>query len=476
MSPRSTSQQNHRTWRRSSPGCVRSATLHTAQLDELSAHPPSRHRLRRVAAGVLVVISCLSFLTGGAGIWASRSLLDTDVWVERVGPLIDDPDVQSVISDEITTATMQLVDPQALFQDVLPERGQILAIPLSNAVEGFVGDQVDKVVASDAFEQLWVGVNEQAHATAVKVLRGDAEAVQATDGNVTINLVPIINQVLANITSASPELFGRTVDLPDIQIDEIPASAVDAINEAFGTDLPADFGQFTVYDNGQLKEVQDAIALFDTLVWVSVVVFLLSTVGALALSVNRRRTLIQLAVVDVLLLVLMRRAASTAQDQLLDLVRVESNLGAVRATSDAILQGLFDGTRYLLWFFAILIVVAWVTGPSDRAVGLRRRTAALVTGVASAARDRGTDPSTTDWLVVHRDALRIGGVVVAVVLLWWLSLSWFWAFVLLALVAGYEVLLTRLGEPEPVDDDAPSAGDEGPPAVGNEPAPGASRT
>ncbi len=431
-----------------------------AQLSELGARGPSRHLARRITSVVLVFVSCLSFLTGGVGVWASRSLLDTDVWVERVGPLIDDPAVQSALSAEITTQTMQLVDPAALFREVLPERGQVLAVPLSSAVEGFVGDQVDNVVASDAFARLWVGVNEQAHSTAVKVLRGDAEAVQATDGSVTINLVPIINEVLAKISSVSPQLFGRTVDIPDVTIDEVPTAAIDKINAAFGTDLPDDFGQFTIYDDGQLKEVQDAIALFDKIVWLSVVVFVASTIGALALSMNRRRTLVQLAVVDVLLLILMRRAAMTAQDQLLELVRVDSNVPAVRAAADAILQGLFDGTRILLWFLVALIAVAWATGPSDRATGFRRRTASLATSATSAARERGTDPSTTAWVVAHRDALRIGGVVVAVALLVWLSLSWFWVFVLLALVAGYEVLLTRVEAPENDDDEQVTDADD----------------
>ncbi len=431
-----------------------------AQLEELGGRPPSRHVVRRTATVALVVVSCLSFLTGGVGVWASRSLLDTDVWMAHVGPLIEDPEVQSALSAQITTQTMRLVDPKALFQDVLPERGQLLAVPLSSAVEGFVGDQVDKVVASAAFERLWLGVNEQAHRSAVKVLRGDAAAIQTTDGSVTLNLVPIINEVLARITSISPELFGRTVDIPDVQIDEIPTAAIDKINAAFGTDLPEDFGQFTVYDNGQLKEVQDAIALFDTLVWVSIVVFIASTVGALALSVNRRRTLVQLAIVDVLLLILMRRAAITAQNQLLDLVRVKSNVGAVKATSDAILQGLFDGTRILLWGFVVLIALAWVTGSSEHARGFRRRTSSLATGLASSARERGSDPATTAWVIAHRDALRIAGVVVAVAMLWWLSLSWFWVFVLLAVVGGYEVLLSRLDEDALVEGDASGEGDE----------------
>ncbi len=421
------------------------------ELDDLRVRPPSRRRVRRTAAGILVVISCLSFLTGGVGIWANRSLLDTDVWVDHVGPLVDNPEVQAALSAKITDETMQLIDPKALFQEALPERGQVLAVPLSSAVRTFVGDAVDKVVASKQFETLWVDLNRQAHSAAVKVLRGDAEAVTTGNGTVTVSLVPAINQVLARITAASPEIFGRTVNIPDVQIDAVPASAIKEINDALGTDLPADFGQITFYDHGQLKELQDAISLFDTLLWVSVVVFVISTVGALTLSVNRRRTFVQLAVVDVVLLILMRRAAITAQNQLLNLVKVPANTGAVKAVSDAILQGLFDGTRILMWILAILVGLVWVTGPSDRARSLRRGTTSLATGVATAARDRGTDPATTVWVVAHRDMLRIAGVVLAVALLWWVSMSWFWVFILLVILGGYEVLLSRLDPDYPLD-------------------------
>lgn len=419
-----------------------------AELNELRVRQPSRHMTRKIIAGFLVFLSCVSFLTGGIGIWASRSLLDTDVWVDHVGPLAKDPDVQAAISAQITAEIMKLIDPKALFEEALPERGQMLAVPLSGAVQSFVGDQVDKFVASDAFDQLWVRINERAHRAAVKVLRGESDVVQAGDRTVTLSLIPVINDVLANITKASPEIFGKTINIPDVQIDEIPSAAIDKINSVFGTDLPPDFGQITIYDGGELKEVQDAIALFDRLVWVSVVVFVLATVGAFAASVDRRRTLYQLAIADVLLLILMRRAAITAQDQLLGLVKVPGNLGAVKAVSDALLQGLFDGTRILLWFFGILIALAWLTGSSKRAVAFRNGTVSVASGLTSAARERGTDPATIVWMVEHRDALRVAGVVVAVVLLWWLNLSWLGVFILLALVAGFEVLLGRLGEDE----------------------------
>ncbi|HTO00391.1 MAG TPA: hypothetical protein VL068_06925 [Microthrixaceae bacterium] len=426
-----------------------------AEAASLRTKPYSRHRIRRTTAGILVAISCLSFLTGVVGIWANRSLLDTEVWVDHVGPLGENPEVQAALSARITAETMKLIDPDALFREALPERGQILAGPLSSAVETFVGKQVDRVVASPQFERLWVRLNTQVHSTAVKVLRGDSEVVQATEGAVTLNLVPIINEVLARLTSVSPELFGRTINIPDVQIDEIPSAAITKINRAFGTNLPPDFGQITIYDQGKLKEVQDVIALFDTLVWASVALFVVSTIGALGLSVDRRRTLIELAIVDGLFLILLRRVVIAAQNQLLDLVPQQANRGAVKAVTDAVLQGLFDGTRMLMWMAGLLILLAWVTGPSARSASLRRHTISLVTGLATAAHDRGTDPSTTAWVVAHRDLLRIAGVALAVVLFWWVDMSWIWLLIVLIVLGAYEVVLSRLDISESDDDSTP---------------------
>jgi hypothetical protein len=411
---------------------------------------------RRVVAVALVVVSCLSFLTGGVGIWASRNFLDTDIWVDRAGPLVEDPAVQDALAREITDQIMQIVDPRALFTEVLPERGQLLAVPLANAVTGFVRDQVDKFVASDAFEQLWVEANRRAHEAAVQVLRGDSEVVTAGEQTVTINLVPIINRVLAQLTSLSPEILGREVDIPDVQIDDVPESAIRTINERLGTDLPPDFGQITVYDQGRLKELQDAIALFDRLVWASVVVFVASTVGALAVSVDRRRTVLQLAIADAVLLVLIRRGAIRAQEQVLDLVRVDDNRPVAKAVTTTFLQGLFDGTRVLLWFLAAVIAIAVVVGPGRRTVAFRHRVAAGAAALVGAARSQAGDPATRAWLTEHRTVLQAVVAAVAVAVLWWSSLSWFGMLVVLAVAGALVALLGRL-EPPPGDGPATPA-------------------
>jgi hypothetical protein len=439
-----------------------------AQLAVASGAPrPSRHRVRKVTAVVLVVVSCLSFLTGGIGIWASRNFLDTDVWVQRTGPLIENPAVQSVVSTKMTDAVMELVKPEALFKEVLPERGQLLAVPLASAVRSFVGSQVAKVVDTDAFARLWVAVNRQAHAAAVKVLKGDSEAVTAGDKTVTLNLIPVINRVLAQITSVSPEIFGRTVNIPDIRIDEVPSAAIRTINQRFGTNLPRNFGQIRIYDQGKLKELQDAVKTFDRVVWLSIVLFVASTIGALALSVDRRRTLLQLSIADVLLMVLMRRGAVLAQQQIASLVKVPANRPAVKAVTAAMFEGMFDVTRILLWLLGIVIVVAVVAGPGRREKAFRSWVSSAAVGVFTAARDRGTDPATTVWIVAHRDLLQVGGAALAVAALWALNLSWIGVLVVLVLTAIYIGLLARLPSPE---SDADS--DAAPPPLGG-PLPGA---
>ncbi len=236
---------------------------------------------------------------------------------------------------------------------------------------------------------------------------------------------------------------------------EIPSSAIRTINQRFGTDLPPNFGQITIYDQGKLKELQDAVKTFNRIVWLSVVVFIASTVGALALSVDRRRTLLQLSIADVLLLVLMRRGAAVAQEQVLHLVRVPGNRPAVNAVTTAMFSGLFNTTRLLLWFFAIIIAIAVIAGPGRREKAFRSAVASGAVGLFTAARDRGADPRTTAWIVAHRDLLQVAGAALAVVLLWSLDLSWFGVLALLVLTGVYLGLLARL--PSPPSDDSPPA-------------------
>jgi hypothetical protein len=389
------------------------------------------------------------FTVGVTAVWARRNALNTDRWVRTVGPVAEDVRVQRALGRWITTEVMDVVDPDALFESVLPERGQILAGPLTNAVRGFVEDQVNSFLATDTFSRLWVQINERAHERVVAVLEGDLPpSLQIQGDNVVLNVVPVLNQVLARIGEASPEIFGRTVDLPTVSVDDIPESAVRRIEGALGRELPDDFGQFTVFDASRLEQVQDAVTVFNRLVVVAVVVAIVLFALTLWVSPSRRRTLLQLMVGIALGVVLIRRLGLRLEDDVVELVRPE-NREAAGVVVGAFVSSLLDATAWILGIAAAIAAIAAVTGPYPWARALRSGTVAggraVAGAVRSAVRRRPDDPVVA-WVGAHREVLQVGGIVAGILALLVVDLSWLGLVLLVVLVGAFELGVQRIAD------------------------------
>ncbi|HEX6424527.1 MAG TPA: hypothetical protein VFZ79_13675 [Acidimicrobiales bacterium] len=407
----------------------------------------ARHRgwLRRTVAASLVALACVVLVAAVLGIWARRNFLDTERFVDRAGPLIEEPAVQAALSARLTNELMVLVDPEALFEEVLPERGQILAVPLANAVEGFVGDQVESFLGTEQFERLWVGAISVAHEGSVRLLRGESEAVTTQDGQITLNLLPVVNAVLAEITAQSPEILGREVDLPDVTVDEIPEAAVTRIEQALDVDLGDDFGQFTVYDDGTLSAAQDAISLFDRLVVVLLPLGILLAALALWLSHRRRRTLLQLCAGLAIGMVLIRRIGFRLQDEVAELPPRPQGQESASLAANAFLEPLTIFGGWVLAGAAVVALVAVLTGDYPWVVTLRRRAAGLWAQAVTTTGERARDEATVAWIVQHRDALLAAGGIVALAILWFADLSWAGLLAVLALIGAYALVVYRIG-------------------------------
>jgi hypothetical protein len=423
------------------------------EVEVLHTRKRRKGRVRGVLAVIGVVMSCILLVAACLGVFVRRSFLKTDNFSNRAGSLIDDPGVQTALSAYLTEQLNQLIDPEQILQDALPDRAQILAVPLSGAVENFIGDQVSTFVASDTFAQLWKAAVETAHSEVVRVLEGDTPLVEESKDHIVINLLPVINGVLAQIGEASPEIFGRTVNLPTVTVDDVPDAARDAIGDALGVTLDDNFGTFTVYDDGKLSSAQDAVKVADKLVWLLVVLAPLAILATLLISVRRRRTLLQLTVGIVLSMILLRRLVFLFQKDLLDYVRIERNVPAVEATSNTFLDPLTTGALWLGIGALVIAAVATLTGPYGWAVRLRTGTVTLGRSVVSAVSGKAEDPATRAWVAANLDALRIAGAVVGVLLIWWLDISWLGFFLLVALVGVYELVLARIAERAAVEED-----------------------
>ncbi len=416
--------------------------------------PPKRHRVRRILTPILVLLTVVLFTVTVPAAWGRRTILNTDRYVATVAPLANDPAVQNSIATKVTAQVFTTLDVETVISDALAgldERAAVLAAPMTNAIRGFVQEQVLRIVQSDAFDTFWAESNRFVHTQVMAILRGDTEGVSVVEGKVLLNLVPLVNLALAQIQAVATDLIGRDVTLPTIEPGSAPGPAVAALEQALGIDLPDTYGTIEVYDSEDLEALQEALFTFQRLFVLLLILIPVLIAVTLLVSTRRRRTLIQLAVGGAIGLVLVRRLAIIGRDQLFESVDTE-DFPSVRVLTEELMSSLFRYTGILLLIVLAVLLIALVTGPYPWAVALRRWVGDLGRGIGAAVGGKPLpDTGRVRWIREHRDAMMLGGAVLAVALLLWVDLSWLAFVVVGLLLVLYELALWRLppaGEPE----------------------------
>ena len=425
----------------------------TAERDQLEAkvetlEAPKRHRLRRIVTPILVALAVIVFTVTVPAAWSARTVLNTDRYVATVEPLAKDPAVQQAIATRLTDEVFQALDVQTVISNALAaigERATLLAGPLTNALHGFVQDQVLKVVQSDAFETFWVQANRFVHTQVLAVLRGEGDTVSVVGGKVTLNLLPLVNLALGSIERVSSDLVGGQVTLPTIEPSDVPSEAITRLEQALGIDLPSNYGQIVVYDSNDLEALQKAVYWSERLVILLLLLIPILVAAALLVSTRRRRTLIQLSVGGAVGLVVIRRLAIISRDRLFDQVDTQRH-PAVRVLADTLLDRLFWVTGILLAIVLLALLIALITGPYPWAVAVRGWVRDVGRGVASAVRGEHVDETgRVVWLRQHRDGLMLGGGVVALICLFLLDLSFLGFAILTIVLVLYEFAIYGIG-------------------------------
>ena len=150
---------------------------------------------------------------------------------------------------------------------------------------------------SAAWATLWTEANRIAHEQVVNILRGrEGEVLTNENGQITLNLLPVITAVLQQIQAAAQGILGDRVTLPEVTGTEQVSEALTALSSALGRPLPPDFGQIVVFQSDDLAAAQNAVSLFDKLTYALIIFSLLMIAVTTAFSVNRRRTAVQLAI------------------------------------------------------------------------------------------------------------------------------------------------------------------------------------
>ncbi|GGL87999.1 hypothetical protein GCM10010129_34780 [Streptomyces fumigatiscleroticus] len=417
-----------------------------------SARPPL---LRRTLAALLVALTALCALASVVGVWGARTALNTDRWVAAVGPLPEDPAVNAAVSTYLTDEIFNRLEVADRLSGELPERVSFLAAPVSGTVHDYLRKSVSELLATERFEDLWRAANRAAHARIVAVLQGRAQNVHVQGDTVTLDLLPLVNNLLTALEDRLPTLFGKKLDLPTLTSGEIPPDLHARIEKALGVPLPDDFAHIKIYDGDELARLQQAVLLVRRgLVGLLAGTVLLAAL-ALWISPGRRRSVLQLGLWLVVGTVALSAVLRAVRGRLLGRVPEGVYREGASEALRTVLTTLRDRGDQLLWCGAALALLAYLVGPGRLPVALRRHTAQ---GVQAAGRRLTEGDGARAWIRRHADGLRVGGVVVAALCALPLS-SWTGLLVVAVLLAAYETAVSLLarGHASPTAGEVPPA-------------------
>ena len=416
---------------------------------------PRRRRIRRSIVAVLVALSCLLVLLSTTVVWAHRTLLDTGTFVGTVGPVFENPEVDSAVAARATNELFTALNVQARLHDALPPKAEVAAVPVTNSTKSFVAGQLAKVLESPRFQSVWTSALTLTHRRLVAVLRGKHPAALSTsDGYIVLNTVPAINQALKQVSGLASDLTGKNVTLPAIASAEPPQQAVDKLSKALGVQLPSDFGQITLVKSSKLATIQRGVKAFDRLVIALPIVTILLLALTGWLSVNRRRTALQLAVGVSLLMIVERRVVIHEQSVY---AGTAQNPPVANIIFGDLLHGFFVLTAWVLGVALAIVVITVLMGPYGWAVAARSWMKRTWHGIARGR--SGGHRGAVGWIASHAGGLQLGGVIVAGILFLIVSFSWVSFLIIAVLLAAYEIYLQRIKLP-PAGEQPPVSGDQ----------------
>ena len=364
-------------------------------------------RWRPVVAGVLVLIAAVLAPISVLATWAQGQINDTDRYLETVGPLANDPDVQEAIAARVEQVIFSYLDIDAATQalvDAINAQGlpapvaatlNAAAGPLAQGIQNFVAEQVQEFVRSDAFEDAWVRANREAHSQLVAALTGDSDTVTIENGQVTIGLATIIEAVKAQLTDAGFAIADR--------IPEVDAT-------------------FTIFQSADLDKVQKVLGLIDGLsTWLPVI-----GLGLLAIAIiiarDRRRVVFAAGIAVAAAMVLLGLVLNAIRPFYLDALPVDASQAAAAALYDQIVSFIRFALRGVLVLGLAVAVGAWLSAPGGSGATAR---SGIVRGIDAVRRSGGRAGLSTGRLGVflrrYRSAVRI--IVVAAAALWYLSID-----------------------------------------------------
>ena len=311
---------------------------------------PPLPRWRRITIWVLIVLAGLIGLVSALTVWAKRQALETDKWVATSSRLLEDDEIRGALSLYLVDELYTNVDVTAQLQERLPPEVKPLAGPIAGGLRELSVRAADNLLSRPAVQTLWEEANRRAHEAFIRIVDDEGEFLQTGEGEVVLDLQPLVQQLADRI------------GLTEEQVEER---------------LGPDAGRIVIMEADQLGTVQTAVELIRKLsIWLAIAILVLFGIAVYLAEGRRRETLravgITFVVVGVLLLVIRRLAGDWIVDALASGEPIRDSASNAWYIGTDLLAGI---AWTAIIYGAIVILAAWVAGPTRLAVAVRQRLA-----------------------------------------------------------------------------------------------------
>jgi hypothetical protein len=362
---------------------------------------------RPVVATVLVVIAAIAAPAAVVARWAHDEVGNTDTYVASITPLADNPAVQSAIINRVTREIFNAVDVQSVTSqtaDALAAQGlpvvantlKALSGPLASSLEGFVKQQVTKIVQSPAFASAWVTANRSAHTQLVAVLTGkDTDQVSVTGDAVQVNLAALVATVKQQLVTQG---FALADKIPNVN------------------------ATFTIFESSDLGKAQRLFSALGKLATWLPVIALLALAGAVFVVRNRLRMLMIGFLAVAFSMLVLGAGLNAFRSVYLDAVPTDQvPTAAAAAVYDTLTDSVRISLRAVLVVSLAVALGAWLGGSSTSAITVRRGIAGGAGAVRGGAEHVGLNTGPVGAFCFRYKSLIRGAVIGVAVLVYVLA-------------------------------------------------------
>lgn len=144
---------------------------------------------RSIASLLIFIVATVLLVPALVGHWGHRTVIDSERYIQTVGPLIEQPEVQQALAETVTEAVVAKVDTESQVQTLLGSLfdnttlTDAIAAPVAAGINSLIGELVSKFVASDQFATVWIELNKAAQKGVVLVLEGREGGVVSLQGD-----------------------------------------------------------------------------------------------------------------------------------------------------------------------------------------------------------------------------------------------------------------------------------------------------